>query len=123
VFLIFFQVTWTTDALLQDCQRVNVLYDSFIVVACYPDHGRLFHCLLTNTIRHMEYWRSAIENTTNWTFLKFKLPDNINLNQDAPENTFGAILLHCGSNNNPSDALKRVIIIIGLAYRSLYDTN
>jgi len=39
------------------------------------------------------------------------------------ENTFGAIRLHCGSNNNPSvgqfvDALKTVIIN-GLAYRGL----
>jgi len=46
-------------------KEVNDLYDSFIVVACYPDHGRLFHCLLTNTVRLMEYWSSAIENIRN----------------------------------------------------------
>jgi len=43
------------------------------------------------------------------------------------ENTFGAIHLHCGSNNNPSvgqfvDALKTVIIN-GLSYRGLLDLN
>jgi hypothetical protein len=58
---------------------------------------------------------------------KFKFLETRNLNQDALENTFGAICLHCGSNNNPSvglfvDALKTVIIN-GLAYRSLYGTN
>ena len=46
---------------------------------------------------------------------KFKQLETQNLNQDALENTFGAIRLHCGSNNNPSvgqfiDALKTVII-------------
>ena len=46
---------------------------------------------------------------------------------DALENTFGAIRLHCGSDNNPSvgqfvDALKTVIIN-GLAYRSVFGTN
>jgi len=45
---------------------------------------------------HMEYWRSAVDKVTTWTFLKFKFLDNRNLNQDALENTFGAIRLHCG---------------------------
>jgi len=58
---------------------------------------------------------------------KFKFLGTTNLNQDALENTFGAIPLHCGSNNNPSvgqfvDALKTVIIN-GLAYRSIFGTN
>jgi hypothetical protein len=69
----------------------------------------------------MEYWRSAVVNVTTWAF-KFKFLDTRNLNQGALENTFDAIRLHCGSNNNPSDALKTVIIN-GLAYRSLYGTN
>jgi hypothetical protein len=59
---------------------------------------------------------------TTWNFLKFKFLNTRKLNQDALENTFGAICLHCGSNNNPYDALKRAIIY-GLAYRSLYGTN
>ena len=46
---------------------------------------------------------------------KFKFLETRNLNQDALENKFGAIRLHCGSKNNPSvgqflDALKAVII-------------
>ena len=58
---------------------------------------------------------------------KFTFLETRNLNQDALENTFGSIRLHCGSNNNPSirqfvDALKTVIIN-GLAYRSLYGSN
>ena len=58
---------------------------------------------------------------------KFKFLETRNLNQDALENTFGAIRLRCGSNNNPSvgqfvDSLKRVIIN-GLSYRSLFGTN
>jgi hypothetical protein len=98
------------------------LFDSFIGVAHYPDHGRLLHCLLTNTIKHTEYWRNAADKVTTWTFLKFKILNTRKLNQDALENTFGAISLRCGSNNNPSDALKTAIIN-GLAYRSLYGTK
>ncbi|XP_033608842.1 uncharacterized protein LOC117282608 isoform X2 [Cryptotermes secundus] len=49
------------------------------------------------------------------------------LNQDPLENTFGAIRLNCGSNNNPTvgqfvDALK-TSIINGLAFRGLGETN
>jgi hypothetical protein len=70
----------------------------------------------------MEYWRSTVDNVTTWTFLKFKFLDTRNQNQDALENAFLAIPLHCGSNKNPSDALKAVIIN-GLANRSIYNTN
>ncbi|XP_023718100.1 uncharacterized protein LOC111870226 isoform X2 [Cryptotermes secundus] len=50
-----------------------------------------------------------------------------NLNQDPLENTFGAIHLNCGSNNNPTvgqfvDAMK-TSIINGLAFRGLGETN
>ena len=49
------------------------------------------------------------------------------LNQDPPENTFGVIRMHCGSNNNPTvgqfvDALK-TSIINGLAYTGLRNAN
>jgi len=71
------------------------LFDSFIGVARSPDHGSLLHCFLTSTIKHMEYWRSAVGKVTTWTFLKFKFLDTRDLNQDALENTFGAIRLHC----------------------------
>jgi hypothetical protein len=54
----------------------------------------------------MEYWRNAVENVTTWTILKFKILNTRKLNQDDLENTFGAISLRCGSNNNPSDAVK-----------------
>jgi hypothetical protein len=33
---------------------------------------------------------------------KFKYIETLNLNQDALENTFDAIHLHCGSNNKLS---------------------
>jgi hypothetical protein len=42
-------------------QEVVDLFDSFIGVAHYPEHVRLLHCLLTSTIKHMEYWRSAVD--------------------------------------------------------------
>jgi len=92
----------------------------------------------------MEYWRIAVHKAKTWTFLNkesepIRLPpsqtsclitigavqhawrkvseehETRNLNQDALENTFGAIPLQCGANNNPSvgqfvDALKTVII-------------
>jgi len=58
---------------------------------------------------------------TTWNF-KFKFLNTGKLNQDALENTFGAIRLCCGSNNNPYDALKTVIFN-GLAYRSLCGTK
>jgi len=66
-------------------------------------------------------WRKVSEEH------KFQFLETRNLNQDALENTFGAIRLHCGSNSNPSvgqfvDALKTVIIN-GLAYRSLCGPN
>jgi hypothetical protein len=65
-------------------------------------------------------WRRVKEN-------KFKYLETRNLNQDALENTFGAIRLHCGYNNNPSvgqfvDVLK-TFNINGLAYRGLLDPN
>lgn len=57
---------------------------------------------------------------------RFKYLETRNLNQDALENIFGAIHLHCGSNNNPSlgqfvCALKTVIIS-GLAVEVLTQT-
>jgi hypothetical protein len=66
-------------------------------------------------------WRKVSEKR------KFKFHETRNLNQDVLENTFGAICLHCGSNNNPSvrqfvDALKTVVIN-GLAYIGLCGTN
>ena len=70
----------------------------------------------------MEYWRSAVNNITIWTFLKLKFLDTRNLSRDVLVNTFGAICLQCGSKNTPSDALETAIIN-GLAYRSLYGTN
>jgi hypothetical protein len=59
--------------------------------------------------------------------IKFKYFETQNLNQDALENTFGAIFLHCGSNNYPTvgqivDALK-IVIVNSLAYRGLLDPN
>jgi hypothetical protein len=65
-----------------------------------------------------------------WRTLKeaeFECLETRNLNQDPLENTFGAIRLHCGSNNNPTvgqfvDALK-TSIINGLAFRGLRGTN
>jgi hypothetical protein len=57
---------------------------------------------------------------------KFKYLETRNLNLDALENTFGAIRLHCGANNNPSVrqfvvALKTVILN-GLPYKGLHGT-
>ncbi|XP_033609559.1 uncharacterized protein LOC111870082 isoform X2 [Cryptotermes secundus] len=65
-----------------------------------------------------------------WRTLKeagFKYLHTRNLNQDPLEDTFGAIHLNCGSNNNPTvgqsvDALK-TSIINGLAFRVLGGTN
>ena len=72
----------------------------------------LYSCksmFLTSTMKHMEYWRSAVDKVTTWTFLKFKFLSTGKLNQDPLENTFGAICMHCGSKNIPSDSLKTVI--------------
>ena len=117
-------------------KEADDLFDSFIGVTHSPDHGKLLRCHLTSTTKHMEYWRSAVDNIKPWTFLnkesepmhpphsqthwlitigavqhvsrkvseehKFKFLETRNLNQDALENTFGAICSHCGSNNDPS---------------------
>ena len=66
-------------------------------------------------------WRKVNEEN------KFKYLETRNLDQDALENTFRTICLHCGSNNNLSvrqlvEALKTVISN-GLAYGSLYGTK
>ena len=58
---------------------------------------------LGGLLQHL--WRQLNEEK------KFKILETLNLNQDTLENTFGAIGLHHGSNNNPSvgqfvDALK-----------------
>ena len=42
-------------------QEVDDISDSFIGVTHCLDHGRLLHSLLTCTIKHMEYWRSAVD--------------------------------------------------------------
>jgi hypothetical protein len=49
--------------------EVDDLFDSFSGVTRYPDHGKLLHCHLTSTIKHMEYWRSAVDKVKTWTFL------------------------------------------------------
>jgi hypothetical protein len=74
--------------------------------------------ITVDAVQHV--WRRVKEK-------QFKYLETRNLNQDALENTFGAICLHCGCNNTPSvgqfvDALKTVIIN-GLAYRGLLDPN
>jgi hypothetical protein len=77
-------------------------------------------CLISiAAVQHV--WRRVNEKK-NFTYLEIQ-----NLNQDALENTFGAIRLHCGSNSDPTveqfvGALKTVIIN-GLAYRGLRDCN
>jgi len=58
----------------------------------------------------MDYWKSAVDKVTTWTFLNFRFLDTRNLNQDALESTFCAISLHCGSENNQLFALETVII-------------
>jgi len=70
----------------------------------------------------MEYWRIAVDKVTTWTFHHFKFLNTGKLSQVALENKFGAICLRCGSNSNPSDALKTVTIN-GVAYGSLYGTK
>jgi len=65
-----------------------------------------------------------------WRMLKeagFRYLETRNLSQDPLENTFGDILLHCGSNSNPTvgqfaDALNTTIIN-DLAFRDLRNTN
>jgi hypothetical protein len=57
----------------------------------------------------------------------FKCLHTQRLNQDPLENTFGAIHLYCGSNDNPNvglfaDALK-TSIVNGLAFRGFCGTN
>ena len=75
-------------------------------------------CWLT-TVGAVQHVRRKVSEGRKYKFLETR-----NLNQDALENTFGGVHLHCGSNNSPFvgqfvDALKTVIIN-GLAYRSLH---
>jgi hypothetical protein len=58
----------TTALFIKD---VDDIFDSCIDIARYPDHGRLLHCLLTSTIKHMGYRRSAVESVINWNLFKF----------------------------------------------------
>ena len=85
----------------------------------HPPPSQTDWLITIGAVQHV--WRKVSEEH------KFKFLETRNVKQDALENTFGAIRLHCGSNNNPSvgqfvDAMKTVIIN-GLAYRSLYGTN
>jgi hypothetical protein len=50
---------------------------------------------LTTIAAVQHVWRKVNEK-------QFKYLETRDLNQDALENTFGAIRLHCGCNNNPS---------------------
>ena len=68
-----------------------------------------------------QVWRRVNEEE------KFKYLETPNLNENGLQNKFGAICLHCGSNNNPSvgqfvDALKTAIIS-GLACRGLLQSD
>jgi hypothetical protein len=85
----------------------------------HPPPSQTGWLITIGAVQHI--WRKVSEEH------KFRFVETRNLNQDALENAFGAICLHCGSNSNPSagrfvDALKTVIIN-GLAYRSLHGTN
>jgi len=85
----------------------------------HPPPSQTVWLISIGSVQHV--WRKVSEEH------KFKFLETRNLNQDAFENTFGAIHLHCISNNNTSvgqfeDAMKTVTIN-GLAYRSLYGTN
>ena len=85
----------------------------------HPPPSQTGWLITIGAVQHV--WRKVSEEH------KFKFLETRNLNQDALENTFGAIRLHCGSNNNPSvgqfvDALKTVIIS-GLACRGLLNPN
>jgi hypothetical protein len=76
--------------------------------------------LLITVAAVQHVWRRVKEK-------QFKYLETRNLNQDALENTSGAIHFHCGCKNNPSvgqfvNALKTVIIN-GRAYRGLLDLN
>jgi hypothetical protein len=75
---------------------------------------------LIDIIAAKHVWRTVKE-------AGFKYFHTRNLNQDPLKNTFGAIRLNCGSNDNPTvgqfvGALK-TSIINGLAFRSLGNTN
>jgi len=69
-------------------------------------------------VKHV--WRKVSEEH------KFKFLETRNLNQDAVQNTFGVMRLHCGSNIKPSVgqfvAALKTVIIKGLPNRSLYGT-
>ena len=49
--------------------KVDELFDSFSGVTRYPDRGKLVHCRLTSTSKHMEYWKIAAAKVKTWTFL------------------------------------------------------
>jgi hypothetical protein len=85
----------------------------------HPPPSQTSWLITIGAVQHV--WRKVSEED------KFKFLETRNLNQDALENTFGGVHLHCVSNNNLFagqfvDALKTVIIN-GLAYRSLYGTK
>jgi len=50
-------------------KEVDDLFDSFNGVTCSPDCGKLLHCRLTSTSKHMEYWRSTVDKVKTWAFL------------------------------------------------------
>jgi hypothetical protein len=50
-------------------KEVDDLFDRFIGVTRFPDHGKLLRCHLTSTSKHMEHWRSAVDKVKTWSYL------------------------------------------------------
>jgi len=74
MFVIFFSghVDERCLAIAAFVEEVDDLFDRFIGVTRTPDCGKLLQCCLTNTGKHMEYWRSAVDKVKTWTFLNMK---------------------------------------------------
>jgi hypothetical protein len=71
MFVIFFSGHMGSKCLVTATfvKEVYDLFDSFIGVTRSPDHGKLLHCRLTSTIKHMEHWRSAVDKVKTWSYL------------------------------------------------------
>jgi len=50
-------------------KEIDSLFNSFSGAACNPDHGKVLHCCLNRTSKHLEHSQNAVNKIKSWTFL------------------------------------------------------
>jgi hypothetical protein len=50
-------------------KEIDSHFDSFIGIACNPNHDKFLRCWLSSTSKHLEHWHYAASKIKSWNFL------------------------------------------------------